>query len=315
MAALTEFTLDSTDGKSRLHVLKWTPEAGSAKAVLQIAHGIVEHIGRYDDFARFMADNGFLVVGNSHLGHGRSAANEQDKGFFTEKRGWNTAVNDMYKLYETTRAEHPDLPYFLLGHSMGSFLTRTLLIDCREALTGCIISGTGQQSRALLELGLAVSSLTKLFFGPRTKSKRLQKLGFGANNKRITERRTPYDWLSRDPVNVDKYIDDDDSGYVPTAGLFYDMLWGIRYIGNRKNIAKMRKELPILMVSGTEDPVGEYCKGVNKVYGLFRDAGINDVTLKFYDGARHEILNETNRQEVYADVLAWTNSKIQTPGQ
>jgi alpha-beta hydrolase superfamily lysophospholipase len=242
MAALTEFTLESTDGKSTLYVCKWLPERGNVRAVLQLSHGIVEHIGRYDEFARFVADGGFVVVGNSHLGHGRSAASERDKGFFAEKRGWDTAVADMHKLYETTHAEYPNLPYFLFGHSMGSMMARTSLINYQEALAGCIISGTGQQSRALLEFGLAVTGAEKLLFGPRIRSKRLQKLGFGSNNKRISDCRTPYDWLSRDPAIVDKYIGDDDSGYIPTAGLFFDMLWGIRFIGIKKNIAKMRKE-------------------------------------------------------------------------
>jgi alpha-beta hydrolase superfamily lysophospholipase len=290
--------------------MKWLPDNGEVKAVLQLAHGIVEHIGRYDEFARFMAESGFAVVGNSHLGHGRSAAESCDRGFFAEKTGWFTAVDDMRKLYDTTRLEYPAPPYFLLGHSMGSFMSRTFLIRHPGLLTGCVLSGTGQQSGALVNAGLAVARCEKALFGARKQSPRLNTLSFGAFNKRIPGHRTPYDWLSRDPEMVDKYIADEDSGYVPTAGLFCDMLGGIRFIGQRKNIAKMNRDLPILLVSGSEDPVGEYGKGPRKVFSLFQAAGMADVILKLYDGARHEILNETNRRDVYADILDWISSKL-----
>ena len=310
MAARTEYTMESTDGTSRLHVMKWLPESGNPKAVLQIAHGIVEHIRRYDDFAGFISDHGFVVVGNSHLGHGRSSAEERDKGFFAEKDGWSTAVADMRRLYDTTHAEYPSLPYFLLGHSMGSFMSRTFLIRYPDLLSGCVLSGTGQQPGALLSSGLAVAGISKALFGGRKKSPGLNKLSFGAYCKRIPSPRTPYDWLSRDAAMVDKYIADDDCGYVPTAGLFCDMLGGIRFIGTRKNIGKMRRDLPVLLASGTDDPVGDYGKGPKKVFSLFKNAGLTDVTLKFYDGARHEILNETNRREVYGDILNWLNTKI-----
>lgn len=310
MSAPTDFTMDSTDGRSRLHASKWMPEDGEPRAVLQLAHGIVEHIGRYDAFARFMASNGFAVVGNSHLGHGKSSSCEDDRGFFCEKNGWFTAVDDMKKLYDTMRREYPSLPYFMLGHSMGSFLARTFLIQYPELLSGCVLTGTGQQAPALIGAGLLVAGCEKAFFGARKKSPLLNTMSFGAFNKHIPQHRTPYDWLSRDPAMVDGYIADEDSGYVPTAGLFSDMLGGIRFIGQKKNIARMRRNIPILLVSGTEDPVGEYGRGPQKVFGLFQKTGIEDVTLRLYDGARHEVLNETNRQEVHDEILTWINVKL-----
>ena len=170
MPDLTEFTINSTDKRSRLHVLKWLPDSGEVKAVLQLAHGIAEHVERYDEFACFMAESGFAVVGNSHLGHGRSAAQPCDRGFFAMKNGWFTAVDDMKILYDTVRREYPALPYFLLGHSMGSFMARTFLIRYPELLTGCVLSGTGQQARALLDLGLAVAVCEKTLFGARKKA-------------------------------------------------------------------------------------------------------------------------------------------------
>jgi alpha-beta hydrolase superfamily lysophospholipase len=310
MTTLAEYTLESTDRKNKLHVCKWLPQGGKVRAVLQLSHGIVEHIGRYDDFARFMAEHGFVVVGNSHLGHGKSAAGPEDKGFFAEKSGWGTVVADMHKLFETTQAEYPSLPYFLLGHSMGSFLTQTYLITYQDRLAGCILTGAGQQSQPLLGAAIILSGLMKMFLGPRNKSAGFQKMNFGPYNKRIPDYRTPYDWLSRDAENVDKYVADDDSGFTPTVGLYSDMLRGVRFNGFRKNVARMRKDLPVLIAVGAEDPVGEYGKGPRKIYRLYKDAGVADVTLKFYEGARHEILNETNRQEVYEDILTWINDRI-----
>jgi alpha-beta hydrolase superfamily lysophospholipase len=310
MSWLTEFNLDSTDKKSRLHVMEWLPDDMNIKAVLQISHGIAEHIGRYDTFARFMANNGFAVVGNSHLGHGQSAPEEKDRGFFADTDGWNTAVRDMHLVYEKEHAKYPKLPYFLLGHSMGSFLTRTFLIEYQNLLTGCVISGTGQQAALLLDVGLAAAGAEKLLFGARKPSARLNTLSFGAYNKRIPNHRTPSDWLTRDCDTVDKYIADDACGFVPTIGLFADMLGGIKFIGKKKNIAKMQKDLPILFISGEQDPVGDYGAGPKKVAGLFKDAGLNDITLKLYEGARHEVLNETNKQEVYQDVLDWITGKM-----
>ena len=290
--------------------MKWLPDVGAPKAVLQLAHGIAEHMGRYDSFARFMAENGYAVVGNNHLGHGQPAAGGRDRGFFTDRNGWDTAVADMHKLYETTRAEYPALPYFILGHSMGSFMLQTFLISYREQLSGCVLSGSGQQSQPLLGFGIALASLQKRLFGARKQSPGLQRMSFGTYNRRIPGCRTPYDWISRDSAVVDSYIADEDSGYVPTIGLYCDMFGGIGFNGRKRNVARMRRDIPILLASGTEDPVGEYGKGPRKIHRLFKEAGITDVTLKFYDGARHEILNETNREEVYADILAWMNTKI-----
>ena len=218
----------------------------------------------------------------------------------------------MRKLYETTHADFPTLPYFMFGHSMGSFLLQTYLITYQDTLAGSVLSGPGQQSQPLLGLGIVIAGLQKMFLGARRKGLKLQKMSFGAYIKRIPGHRTPYDWLSRDPDMVDRYIADEDSGYVPTAGLYADMAGGIRFNGKPKNIARMRKDIPILLVAGTEDPVGEYGKGPAKLIRLFNDAGIKDVTMKFYEGARHEILNETNRREVYEDILDWLNQKIKS---
>lgn len=310
MSICTEWQLDSTDGKSRLHVMEWLPDdKNTIKAVLQLAHGIAEHIGRYDTFGRFMANNGFAVIGNSHLGHGQSAL-EEDRGFFSETDGWGTAVCDMRRVYDAARVKYPAVPYFLLGHSMGSFLTRTFLIRYPNLLNGCIISGTGQQTGILLDIGRAAASVERRFYGPKKKSASLNLLCFGAYNRRIQNHRTPCDWLTRDRDIVDKFIADDTCGFVPSIGLFNDLLGGIKFVGSQKNINKMQKDLPILFISGTEDPVGDYGAALKKIINRFNKAGISDVTLKMYEGARHEVLNETNKREVFSDVLNWMQSKM-----
>lgn len=310
MSSLSEFFIDSTDQNSRLHVMEWLPDDRNVKAVLQIAHGITEHIGRYDTFARFMANNGFAVIGNSHLGHGQSAPEEKDLGFFTESGGWDMAVHNIYLVYEKEHAKYPGLPYFLLGHSMGSFLTRTFITKYQNILSGCIISGTGQQTGCLINTGLIMAGIEKKLFGARKQSARLNLLCFGAYNRRVFRHRTPCDWLTRDDEIIDRFIADDTCGFVPTIGMFSDMLSGIKYVGKRNNIDKMQKDLPILFISGDQDPVGDYGNGVKKVFNLFLDSGIRDVTLKLYVGARHEVLNETNRQEVFNDILDWINNRL-----
>jgi alpha-beta hydrolase superfamily lysophospholipase len=310
MSCLDEFYLESTDGHNRLHVMRWLPDDQKVIAVLQIAHGITEHIGRYDAFARFMANGGFAVAGNSHLGHGQSAPGERSLGFFARRGGWETAAEDMYLLYQTMRRQYPDTPYFLLGHSMGSFLSRTLLIRHPECLDGCILSGTGQQAPLLLLIGRAAARMECIFCGARQPSTGLNLLCNGVYNRRIPNRRLPGDWLTRNRESVDRFTDDNACGFVPTAGILRDLLGGIRYVGKMKNARKMRKDLPVLLISGTRDPVGDYGAGVKKVYRLFKKAGLRDVTMKLYDGARHEVLNETNREEVYNDVLQWMLERI-----
>ena len=310
MSYLDTFYMDSADKKSSLHVMRWLPDSGNVKAVLQIAHGIAEHIARYDTFARYMTDNGFAVIGNSHLGHGLSSPDETCRGVFADKKGWDLAVDDMHLLYDQTHAQYPARPYFLLGHSMGSFLARTFIIRYPCLLTGCILSGTGQQPTSLLNIGLVAAGIEKTLFGAAKPSVRLDRLSFGGYNKRIPHHRTSRDWLSRDSEIVDRYESDEACGFAPSAGMFIDMLGGIKFIGKKKHIAKMRQTLPVLLISGGEDPVGDYGRGPKKVYDLFTAAGLRDVTLKSYEGARHEVLNETNRHEVHGDILRWIQDEM-----
>ncbi|MGN1002689.1 MAG: lysophospholipase [Oscillospiraceae bacterium] len=309
MPEFRDYTYPSCNNKTEIHVRRCTPD-GPVRGVVQIAHGIAEHVERYDRFAAFLAENGFVVVANDHLGHGQSMKDPADQGFFAENGGWEVVVGDMRRLCRLTSDEFPGLPYFLFGHSMGSFLSRTFIIRFPELLDGVILSGTGQQLPAVVTGGRLVSSLEIRRHGRRYVSDRLDKLAFGSYNKAFAPARTPYDWLSRDTEQVDKYAADPLCGFKATAGLFSDMMGGIRFVSDPKNLPRMRKELPVFFLSGDKDPVGDQGKGVLRAYNGFLKAGMKDVTLKLYPGGRHEMLNELNYQEVQQDVLVWLESKL-----
>ncbi|MBR6115631.1 MAG: lysophospholipase [Oscillospiraceae bacterium] len=308
MARMSESTFLSSDGKSELYYREYVPD-GAAVGIVQIVHGIAEHIARYDRFARFLAENGYIVVAHDQLGHGKSIADDSSMGFFAEKNGWDTAVQDIRILHNMTVEKYPGKPYFLFGHSMGSFLARTYLIRFRSGLDGAVLSGTGQLKGAVVTVGRMVSHMEVRRHGPRYKSDRLNKMAFGSYNKKLGSVRTGYDWLSRDESAVDMYDEDPLCGFVPSAELLDDMLSGIAFIANPKNISRMKKDLPVMFLSGDCDPVGERGKGVIRSYKSFLKAGMTDVTLKLYHGGRHEMLNEINSAEVFQDILFWFNLK------
>ena len=309
MPSFHDFRFLSTDGKHKVFARECTPD-GEVRAVLQIAHGVAEHIYRYAPFMEFLANHGFVVVANDHLGHGKTAENEQELCFFAEKDGWNDVVSDMDQLHKLTAAKYPDVPYFLFGHSMGSFLTRTYIIDHPEGLKGAIISGTGQNPAAVVAAGKLMAKLEMIDNGPMYHSPTLDKLAFGSYNKKYDHVRTKLDWLTRDEAIVDQYIADPLCGAMATAGMFHDMMGGLQYIWKTENLNKMNKATPVYFMAGDGDPVGNYGEGVKKVYNRFLKVGCKDVKLKLYKDGRHEMLNELNKDEVYADILDWLNSKI-----
>ncbi len=308
MPILNEFSFGSSDCKNNIYVRQWLPD-GTPIGVVQICHGIAEHIQRYDDFAKYLAEHGFVVAGNDHLGHGKSVSKAEDLGYFGENGGWELVVGDIRKLYERLREQYRSLPIFIFGHSMGSFLTRTYLIRYHDGPDGAIISGTGQQGGLLLGFGLTYANGSIRHHDTKHISKRLNALAFMGYNSRIKPVRTPFDWLSRDTAQVDKYVADPLCGFDSSSGVFRDMLTGVKYISSPKNLERMNKDLPVYFISGDGDPVGEYGKGVLRAYNGFLKAGLADVTLKLYHGGRHESLNEINKDEVYADVLAWLQNK------
>lgn len=309
MPKFEDFWFESSTGCNRIHALKCVPDT-EPRAVVQIAHGVADHIGRYRDFMRFLAENGFVAVGNDHLGHGETYQGMEELGFFAEKDGWNHVVEDMDRLREQMRRLYPDLPYIFFGHSMGSFLTRTYLIQHPEKYDAAILSGTGHMNPALVLGGYLAADLLVRRKGVHASGASLNDMAFGSYCSKIPNPRTPFDWISRDPAAVDRYIADPYCGFACKAGLYRDMMGGIRFITEQKNIDRMSKEQPIYFMSGDADPVGDYGEGVQRAYDAFCKAGLHDVTIRLYPDGRHEMLNEVNREKVYQDILNWLNSRL-----
>lgn len=310
MPEFRDFYYESSTGKNQIHARICTPD-GAPRGIVQIAHGIAEHINRYEDFMRFLAENGFVAVGNDHLGHGKSIARLEEQGIFAEKDGWNYVVEDMKKLREQVTEQFPNLPYVFFGHSMGSFLTRTFLILHPDLYDAAILSGTGHQSPALVNGGYLSAELMTKLKGPRSSGQALNDMAFGSYCKRIENPRTPFDWLSRDSETVDRYIADPLCGFVCKTSLYRDMMGGLKFLTNQKNINRMNKDAPIYFMSGAEDPVGDYGAGVETAYKAFCRAGLKDVMIRLYPGGRHEMLNEINRNDVMQDILNWLNEKME----
>lgn len=298
----------ASKGAGNIHACRWLPD-GEPRAVLQIVHGIAEFVERYDAFAEYLTKLGFLVVAEDHMGHGRSINGEGIQGYF--HGGWFTAVEDTMQLMQDTRQEYPEVPYILFGHSMGSFMARTILCKYPDSgISAAIICGTGwQPAFALPALIKVVEAICKKT-GETKPNEKLQGLVFGSYNSRVEHPRTPYDWLTRDAKIVDAYIAHPLCGFTASCGLLREMMKGIHYIEQPKNLANMRKDLPVFLIAGGDDPVGSYGKGIHQTAEAFRKAGMEDVQVHIYPLCRHEILNEINKEEVFEDVVNWIESRL-----
>ena len=304
----TEFTIPS-NGIGQLHCCRWTPD-GEPKAVVQIIHGIAEYIERYDDFANYLNSLGYAVVAEDHMGHGQSVGEQGIQGYF--EGGWFTAVSDSYSLLRKTKDEYPGIPYILFGHSMGSFMTRTILqVYPDSGITAAVICGTGWQPRAMLPAAIGICAMACKKAGEKNPSETLQNMVFGGYNKRVEHPRTEYDWLTRDAKEVDAYIAHPSCGFMATTGLLRDLLTGIQFIERKENLAKMKKDLPVLFIAGGDDPVGAYGKGVLRAVEEFQKAGMKDVEKRIFPLGRHEILNEINRQEIYEFTSNWMDRQVE----
>lgn len=309
MIEYAEYFFPSSDKETNIHVNTWKPD-GEVRGVVQIVHGVAEYGFRYDRFARFLADHGFFVVADDHLGHGKSKKKDAPPLYFGEKDGWWYVVDDLLKIQEDTKAKYPDKPYILFGHSMGSFLSRSFLIRYPGKVDACILCGTGFPSAPVILGGKIVSGLEILRLGKKGYSKFADNLAFGAYNKKFAPNRTPVDWVSKSVENVDAYMADPMCGGNASLGLFRDMLTGLSYITKQKNIEKMNKEQPIFFIAGDQDPVGDMGEGVKKAAERFKQAGLRDVEMKLYKNLRHELLNEAEYEEVQNDILTWIERKI-----
>lgn len=302
-----EHFIGSSDGTSQLRVLLWIPylPENELKGIVQIVHGMEEHIDRYDEFARFLARNGFVVGAHDHVGHGKSVLDVRDLGHITLDQGDAVLVNDIDRVRRALFEQFSDLPYFIFGHSMGSFVTRVYLSEHAQGVQGAIICGTGNQPALLARSGNLLAHTIGTVMGERYKSKVLDSMGAGGFARAIENPRTPLDWISVDPAVVDAYIDDPLCGVMFTVGGYAALTGVVAWAVDPRVAARIPKDLPLLFIAGAEDPVGENGKAVVRAVELYRDVGMKDVSLILYPGMRHEILNEPGKQTVYADVLAW----------
>ena len=302
-----EFAFKSVSGLADIHCASYLPENTDVKAVLQIAHGMAEHLERYEAFADILCQNGIAVYINDHLGHGSSIRDKSELGYFGTSDGWKNFVEDCYELTKIAKSENPDKPYIFFGHSMGSFVARAYSIKYADEINGAIYCGTAGPNPAA-GAGKAVAGLIIKLKGDHHKSKLIDKMAFGTYNSKF-EGRTAFDWLSRDNFQVDKYIADELCGFLFTAAGYRDLFSLLAYVSSKDWFANLSKKLPVLMISGAMDPVCNYSKGIDQVYEALKAAGKNNVKKILYNEARHEILNESACFDtVCKDVLEWISS-------
>lgn len=304
MVTKEEFYYGSADGISRIHAVVWKPE-GEPLMAIQIVHGMQEFIDRYDEFARFLAEKGYLVCGEDHLGHGESVPEGGSYGFFCSREPERVIVDDTHRLSQLIRNSYGAIPIILFGHSFGSFITRDYLARFGKELKACILSGTGYMPENLRALASAICKVQRLFLGDKHEARMLNKMGFGSYLSRIDNPRTPQDWLSYNTESIDLYRADKRCMFCFTLNGFATLFALLKRVNDKRLMADIPHDLPIYMAAGKEDPVGGYGVDVEKLYHVYKDEiGLN-VELKLYDGMRHELHNEPGRQAVYEDYLAW----------
>lgn len=303
-----ELYYNSADGITKIYATLWIPD--EIKMVFQIAHGMVEHIERYDDFAKFLNSFGILVLGNDHLGHGNSINSKEDFGYFSEENGNKNVIEDMYSLTKIAKERYKNVPYVFLGHSMGSYLLRQYLCQYGQELDAAIIMGAGDEPLLKLKGGMAIIEKIASKKGWRYRSKIIDKAIFGGFNKKFEPAKTSKDWLSRDENTVNQYILDEKCNFIFTLNAYYNLLYGINKLCDDNYLNNMPKNLPILLIAGEDDPVGNFGKGIHNIFKKYKSIGMQFVEIKLYPNLRHEILNEIEKEVVYNDILQWLKQLI-----
>ena len=298
------FTYLSSTGKTRKATL-WG-EVANPRGIVQLVHGMAEHIDRYEDTAKFLNGQGFVVVGHNHPGHGADAS---IPGYFADKNGWDALLWDIHVIREEMQRCYPGLPYFLLGHSMGSFAARTYALVWERGLAGLILSGTGHFDKPMLLAARGIAAVQCLLGLGKKPGKLLNKISSSGYNKTYQDVQTPFDWLSRDRAQVKRYMEDPLCGFCFKGGGYRDMFTGL-YRLLPENLSTMDKRVPVLLFSGSDDPVGNYGQGVQLVADELRAAGVKDVTMKLFEDGRHEMFNETNREECWQYLADWLDQKL-----
>lgn len=303
-----EIIYDSRDGVSKIHAVRWLPDDGQVKYVLQLIHGMAEHIDRYANVAEWFTQRGFCVTGDNHLGHGATARDGGCYGYFCPQDPATVAVRDVHRLKKITQEAYPGVPYFILGHSMGSFMVRNYMFKYGTGVDGVIVCGTGSQPPYIIKFGIFLSWLQSKIYGDKHLAKLIDRLSFGDSSKTPPEEKSS--WLCTDPEVCKKFDEDPECGFMFTVNGFSTLFHLIDRINNKKNRNSIPKNLPIKIISGSDDSVGNYGPGVIQAYEEYKAAGIKDIECKIYEGLRHEILNEPVRCEIYQEIYDWMMKHI-----
>jgi len=302
------FTLTTADG-IELFVYRW-PTAQPPRAVVQIVHGLAEHAGRYTRLAHALNAAGYAVYGNDHRGHGRTAKSAEDLGFFAESDGWRKCGDDLWQLSRHITAAHPGIPIVMLGHSMGSTLAEQFMGDHGDSLAGVVLSGANGKPTAMAVIGRQITRAERLRLGARGKSKLAQSLTFDKFNKKFAPTRTAFDWLSRDAAEVDNYVADPLCGFPAAVQLWMDLLDGWASVSRPEHRKRVPRSLPIYVIAGGRDPVSGNARQIGPWVEQYRAEGLKNLEHQIYPEARHELLNETNRDEVTADLIRWLDRVV-----
>ena len=304
-----EYRFPSADGKNTIYAEIYTPKHAAPKGIVQLAHGMIDYTGRYTALASFLCEHGFIFAGNHHLGHGKSVGTGEDFGFFAERDGYKYVLEDINSMNKYLHKTHPDLPVILLGHSMGSFISRLYVAEHPTAVSGLIIHGTGGPN-PLVGVGKLLSKLITSFYGARHRSELINNMAFGSYNKRYPKEEGHNAWLTRDLAKVADRDTNEFTSFKFTVSGYTDLFTFLACSNSKAWFKSYPKKMPTLVMSGDMDPVGDYGKGPAYVYKQLMINGASNVTLKMYEGARHELFNETNADEVFHDILAWIEGVV-----
>ena len=303
----SEFSFLSSDGKNNIHAEIFQPAEGEIRGVVQISHGMVDHIGRYTALAEYLVGEGFVMAGNDHLGHGKTVATPDDFGFFASKDGYKYVIDDLYTMNGELRKRFPGKPVILLGHSMGSFLARLYAVKYPKSLDGIIIHGTGGKNPAV-PLGKAVVAVLRAVMGERHRSSFVKNLSFMGYNSKFDKSEGPDAWLTRAGELVADRKGDPRTEFIFTLAAYNDLFTMLGECNSREWYSQYPKSLPTILMAGGADPVGNYGDGIREIYdGLSRE-GLASLDVEIYEGARHELFNETNRAEVFRDICDWLSA-------
>lgn len=302
----TYFWLTMDDGVD-VYVRCWQNNDYKPRGVVQIVHGMAEHVERYNDFAEFLVANGFIVYGNDHRGHGRTGEKAGVFGYFADYNGFDRVVSDVHQVTQYIKKHYPNSPLFILGHSLGSFITRRYIQIYSTEISGVILSGTAGNPGVAAKLGKALARWEIKKYGQKEPSHLLNKLIFGSYNKGFENVKNKFPWLSRDEKVVEDFVQDPLCGFVCSTRFFYDLLTGLQLIHKNEYIQQIRKDLPMMFISGDKDPVGAYAKGVEQAIKQYKENGLTNIESIIYEDGRHEMLNEINKEDVYRDLLLWLN--------